>query len=82
MKKISLDDCGQVMPADYWHRLGKCVWAVMVIKAPSGEHLAITLPEDSTGHLYCTRSKRACSTTQLRAVKAFMKRNNLIPPGK
>jgi len=52
----------------------------MVIKAPSGEHLAITLPEDSTGHLYCTRSKRACSTTQLRAIKDFMKRNTPSHP--
>jgi len=73
MRKITLDDCGQVMPLDYWDFLGDQVWAIMVIKAPSGQHLAITFPESNFG----VDRPKDITPNQRRAIREFMCRNKV-----
>ncbi len=76
MRKISLDDCGQVMPSEYYYPDGGGVRAIMVIKAPSGEHLALTMLESKEYRTADTDSR------QRRAIREFMKRNNPKYPKK
>ena len=72
MRKISLDDVGQVMSGDYYinckdSNLTGEVYTVMVIKT-DGQALALSFPVSKLG-------KRDITSNQRRAIRWFMKRN-------
>ena len=79
MRQISLDDCGQVMPPEYFSDCrggrGEQVYTVMVIKAPSGQHLAVTFPMKNLNSDKSKDVKPRNILRQRRAIQWFMKRN-------
>jgi len=73
MRKISLDDVGQVMPDSYYSTFGtpaNRVYTVMVIKIDS-QALAITFPVSNLDK----KRPRNITGNQRKAIRWFMKRN-------
>jgi len=86
MKRISLDDCGKLMPNDYCvakrrgdNQSETNVVAIAVIKAPSEQMLSLTLPlyrfEEVCGEYSIKEYPLDIQQIHIKGIKKFMRRN-------